>query len=191
MTREERAVQIWPLLTFAASLRTTLTYKRLGQLIGAGPMALGGWLEPIQSYCLVHGLPPLTVLVVSDSNGMPGAGFVAADPASVPEAQSRVFRAGLDIRAAAEAGGARACSRRAAIEWHSRGARGRQAVSDDLEIRPEVAHRLGYYVYLYIDPRDEFLGRVAEAEVRDAYVGTSVAAQFPQGLQNPVVYVNC
>lgn len=92
MTREERAVQIWPLLTFAASLRTTLTYKRLGQLIGAGPMSLGGWLEPIQSYCLVQGLPPLTVLVVSDSNGMPGSGFVAADPASVPEAQTRVFR---------------------------------------------------------------------------------------------------
>lgn len=28
------------------------------------------------------------------------------------------------------------------------------AMADDLEIRPEVAHRLGYYVYLYIDPRD-------------------------------------
>ena len=92
MTREERAVQIWPLLTFAASMRMTLTYKRLGQLIGAGPMSLGGWLEPIQSYCLVRGLPPLTVLVVSESNGMPGSGFVAADPASVPEAQTNVFR---------------------------------------------------------------------------------------------------
>lgn len=28
------------------------------------------------------------------------------------------------------------------------------ALVDDLEIRPEVANRLGYYVYLYIDPRD-------------------------------------
>jgi hypothetical protein len=26
---------------------------------------------------------------------------------------------------------------------------------DGLQIRPEVAHRLGYYVYLYIDPRSE------------------------------------
>jgi hypothetical protein len=26
---------------------------------------------------------------------------------------------------------------------------------EDLEIRPEVAHHLGYYVYLYIDPRNE------------------------------------
>lgn len=92
MTREERAVQIWPLLTFAASLRMTLTYTRLGELIGAGRMSLGDWLEPIQSYCLVKELPPLTVLVVSGSNGMPGSGFVAAEPAAVPEAQTRVFR---------------------------------------------------------------------------------------------------
>lgn len=92
MTREERAVQIWPLLTFAASLRMTLTYRRLGELIGAAPMALGGWLEPIQSYCLVHELPPLTVVVVSASDGMPGPGFVAAEPGSIPVAQTRVFR---------------------------------------------------------------------------------------------------
>jgi hypothetical protein len=92
MTREQRAVQIWSLLAFAASLRLTLTYKRLGQLIGAAPMSLGAWLEPIQSYCLVHGLRALTVLVVSEANGMPGPGFVAAEPASVPEAQTRVFQ---------------------------------------------------------------------------------------------------
>lgn len=92
MTREERAIQIWPLLTFAASLRMTLTYRRLGELIGAGPMSLGGWLEPIQSYCLVKDLPPLTVLVVRDSDGMPGSGFVAAEATAVPEAQTTVFR---------------------------------------------------------------------------------------------------
>lgn len=39
--------------------------------------------------------------------------------------------------------------------------------------------------------RREFLGRIADAAVRDAYVGRSVARQFPRGLQNPVVYVNC
>lgn len=92
MTREERALQIWPLLTFAASLRMTLTYKRLGELIGTGPMSLGDWLEPIQSYCLVKDLPPLTVLVVRDSNGLPGSGFVGAERSAVPEAQTRVFR---------------------------------------------------------------------------------------------------
>ena len=39
--------------------------------------------------------------------------------------------------------------------------------------------------------RREFLGRVADAVVRDAYAGRSVASQFPPGLQSPVVYVNC
>jgi hypothetical protein len=39
--------------------------------------------------------------------------------------------------------------------------------------------------------RREFLGRVADPEVRDAYVGRSVAEYFVQGLQSPVVYVNC
>jgi hypothetical protein len=39
--------------------------------------------------------------------------------------------------------------------------------------------------------RREFVGHVADATVRDAYVGRSVARQFPQGLQSPVVYVNC
>ena len=90
MTREQRAAQIWSLLTFAASLRVTLTYKRVGELIGAPPVSIGGWLEPIQSYCLLHDLPPLTVLVVSEADGMPGTGFVGAT--DVPGAQAEVFR---------------------------------------------------------------------------------------------------
>src|SRR5687767_6037276 len=90
MKREERAAQIWPVLTFAASLRATLTYGRLGELIGAPPVALGDWLEPIQSYCLLNHLPPLTILVVSDTDGLPGGGFTAAT--NIPEGQARVFR---------------------------------------------------------------------------------------------------
>lgn len=39
--------------------------------------------------------------------------------------------------------------------------------------------------------RREFIGHVASAEIRDAYVGRSVADEFPQGLQSPVVYMNC
>jgi hypothetical protein len=38
----------------------------------------------------VHQLPPLTVLVVSEDDGMPGIGFVAAT--DVPMAQAAVFR---------------------------------------------------------------------------------------------------
>jgi len=71
-------------------MRITLTYGRLALLIGGMPPGLGRWLEPIQSYCLINELPPLTVIVVSDIDGMPGKGFVGAD--DVPEAQARVFR---------------------------------------------------------------------------------------------------
>ncbi|HEX8616123.1 MAG TPA: hypothetical protein VF911_00945 [Thermoanaerobaculia bacterium] len=39
--------------------------------------------------------------------------------------------------------------------------------------------------------RREFVGCIADTAVREAYVGRSVANQFPQGLQSPVVYVNC
>jgi len=59
-------------------MRVTVTYGRLAQLVGGMPPGLGRWLEPIQSYCIINGLPPLTVLVVSDIDGMPGKGFVGA-----------------------------------------------------------------------------------------------------------------
>jgi serine/threonine protein kinase len=45
-------------------------------------------------------------------------------------------------------------------------------------------------VVLY-EGRWEFTGRLAPEEVRDKYVGRSVAAYFKHGQQNPVVYVNC
>jgi hypothetical protein len=39
--------------------------------------------------------------------------------------------------------------------------------------------------------RREFVGRVADAAVRDRYFGRSVADYLHRGQQNPVVYVNC
>jgi hypothetical protein len=89
MTRSERAAQIWPLLTLCASRRQTLTYEQLGRLIGVPRHGLGHLLEPIQSYCILHDVHPLTALVVSDVDGMPGSGFIAAE--NVPSAQARVF----------------------------------------------------------------------------------------------------
>lgn len=44
---------------------------------------------------------------------------------------------------------------------------------------------------LRTEGRREFVGHIADMAIRDAYVGRSVAGQFRQGLQNPVVYVNC
>lgn len=85
----ERAAQIWPILSLAAWNRQVLTYDLVGKLIGVPRQGLGRLLEPIQSYCLVKGLPPLTILVVSEETGIPGTGFVAA--ADIPRTQVKVF----------------------------------------------------------------------------------------------------
>lgn len=89
MRVQERAAQIWPCLVLAAHNRQTLSYDLLSRMIGVPRPALGQLLEPIQSYCLVHDLPPLTALVVSDTTGMPGVGFVAAQ--DIPGTHVRVF----------------------------------------------------------------------------------------------------
>lgn len=89
MTREERAAQIWSLLTMAAQHRIVLTYEILGRHIGVPRQGLGQLLEPIQSYCIISSLPPLSSLVVSEVSGLPGEGFIAAS--DVPKAQAEVF----------------------------------------------------------------------------------------------------
>jgi len=89
MKTSERATQIWPLLVQAALNRQTLTYERLAQLITMSPAGLGQLLEPIQSYCLLNELPPLTILVVSKKSGVPGVGFIAAQ--DIPRQQAVVF----------------------------------------------------------------------------------------------------
>jgi len=89
MTQHERAAQIWSVLALAARNRQILTYEMLANLTGMPRMALANCLDPIQSYCLLRGLEPLTVLVVSEPSGLPGTGFIAA--ADIPRAQQRVF----------------------------------------------------------------------------------------------------
>jgi hypothetical protein len=88
--RTQRAAQIWPVLVLAATNRQVLTYTLLGKLIGVPGRGLGHLLEPIQSYCLMKDLPPLTILVVSEDTGLPGSGFTAAG--DIPRTQSEVFR---------------------------------------------------------------------------------------------------
>jgi hypothetical protein len=88
MRVSERAVQIWSVLSLAASNRQILTYDMVSKLIGVPRHGLGQLLEPIQSYCLLERLPPLTILVVN-SKGVPGAGFIAAQ--DIPREQLRVF----------------------------------------------------------------------------------------------------
>ncbi len=79
MNQSERAAQLWPLLAWAATNRQTLTYDIVARLSGVPRPALGRFLEPIQSYCLEHELPPLTAVVVSSQDGRPSAGFTASD----------------------------------------------------------------------------------------------------------------
>ena len=89
MTRFERATQIWSILAFAARCRQVLNYGILSRMTGILPHHLGQFLEPVQFYCLVHELPPLTAIVVQESTGVPGVGFSASE--NVPLSQMRVF----------------------------------------------------------------------------------------------------
>jgi len=90
MDVSHRAAQIWSVLAWAATSRQVLTYKILGRLIGVPPRGLGQLLEPVQSYCLVHSLPPLTILVVREDTGLPSSGFTAAQ--DIPKTQLAVFQ---------------------------------------------------------------------------------------------------
>jgi hypothetical protein len=93
MTKSERACQIWGILAWAAKNRQSLTYAHLSKLIGGvPPRGLGKYLEPIQSYCILKKLPPLTILVVQTKSGMPGTGFTAASASEYAKAHMKVFR---------------------------------------------------------------------------------------------------
>jgi hypothetical protein len=91
MKRSERASQIWAVLAWAAKNRQSLTYTQLSNLIGVPPPGLGQLLEPIQSYCSINNLPPLTILVVQQESGLPGSGFTGASAGDLAKAQMTVF----------------------------------------------------------------------------------------------------
>jgi hypothetical protein len=91
MKATERSSQIWAVLAWAAKSRQNITYSQLAQVTGAFTGGLGGWLEPIQSYCIINSLPPLTVLVVQQESGMPGSGFTGASATDLATAQAKVF----------------------------------------------------------------------------------------------------
>ena len=91
MNRSERASQIWAVLAWAAKNRQTLTYGHLSKLIGSLTVGLGQFLEPIQSYCLLNKLPPLTILVVQQDSGIPGTGFTGTNAAEYAKAYMAVY----------------------------------------------------------------------------------------------------
>jgi hypothetical protein len=91
MKASERSCQIWAVLAWAARSRQNITYSQLAQVTGCFTGGLGGWLEHIQSYCILNELPPLTVLVVQQESGMPGSGFTGASAGDLARAQAQVF----------------------------------------------------------------------------------------------------
>ena len=91
MKTSERACQIWAVLAWAARNRQTLSYGDLGKLVGVPTAGLGKLLEPIQSYCLVEKLPPLTVIVVQKETGLPGPGCVVDTAAAFAGSLAAVY----------------------------------------------------------------------------------------------------
>ena len=89
MSRFDQTACIWPLLVMSAGHRRILNYDLLARLVGVPESDLGRLLEPIQSHCILKGLPPLTSIVVNSRTGMPAEGFIAAD--NVPRAQAETF----------------------------------------------------------------------------------------------------
>jgi putative restriction endonuclease len=89
MTKYERAAQYWSLVALAVRNRQVLTYDIVAQLTGVPRVAVGGFLDPVQAYCLQQHLPPLIILVVGENSGLPGEGFIAAQ--DIPRAQAEVF----------------------------------------------------------------------------------------------------
>ena len=90
MTRYQRALQIWSLLVCAARDRRTYTYGDLAHALGMGGAGvMAQFLGPVMYYCREQQLPPLTVLVVNQDTGRPGAGLTALE--NVDRDRERVF----------------------------------------------------------------------------------------------------
>ena len=91
MKKSERACQIWGILAWVAKNRQSITYGHLSKLIGVPTAGLGHLLEPIQSFCILEELPPLTILVVQQDSGLPGSGFTGAKASEFAKIQMEVF----------------------------------------------------------------------------------------------------
>ena len=80
MTRYQRSMQIWMLLTCAAEERKSYTYGQLASILGMkGAGTMGQFLGPVMCYCDNQSYPPLTVLVVNQITGLPGEGLATIE----------------------------------------------------------------------------------------------------------------
>jgi len=69
MNKHERAMQIFPLLIFAARKGVRVTYKELSTATGIATIGLGRCLGVIKDVCDENNFPPLTAIVVSTVTG--------------------------------------------------------------------------------------------------------------------------
>src|SRR5438552_787020 len=92
MSVEHRAAQLWPLLAYAATRHQILTYGEVGKLMGVAPRGLGRLLEPLQSYCLLRKIPPITAIMVRRNTGRPGSGFSATPNPTQDQHEVFAFR---------------------------------------------------------------------------------------------------
>lgn len=74
MDKYQRAVQLWPLLVFAARHQLLISYSTVEHLTGIPRVGVGGMLGIITRYCQKHELPWLTFIVIKEENGQPGEG---------------------------------------------------------------------------------------------------------------------
>jgi len=88
-----RAVQVWEILVGKAMNRQSVTYEILSELMYGkkAPGVLNSVLGHVAYYCEDNGLPPLTVLVVGESSGIPGEGFRVIDADKRDEYREQVF----------------------------------------------------------------------------------------------------
>lgn len=86
----ERAFRAWPVLAYCAKQRKTITYAELGSALGVHHRAVRYVLGLLQDYCLEEHLPPITILIVN-STGKPGSGFIAFDLDRMDEGLEQVF----------------------------------------------------------------------------------------------------
>jgi putative restriction endonuclease len=92
----ERAFRTWPVLVERAKKRNTITYGELGSEIEVHHRAIRFILRYIQDYCIDAKLPPLTILIIN-SSGLPGDGFIAFDLDNFEEGLEYVYSYDWDM----------------------------------------------------------------------------------------------
>ena len=78
MTKRAKCLSVWGLLIKQARRRQTIVYEGLAyeaQTAGAELRGGNNLLARVHDYCIMQGLPPLDVLVVRISDGLPAGGY--------------------------------------------------------------------------------------------------------------------